>query len=188
MEDAGLLPAGVPLGSMMISGSQSRQAMVRRRRDLLMIDGTEYDTWMRARVSASILQLQEWASSQSIGEIEFDGITSRLIAKGLLVVLPVELRQRAELVCNFRLVPLCLTLGNTPNSPDLFAIGTQELHVLAVLDAELFDVWARCDGTQSIAAACRRASIENGTEPGILIVKMTQALPALLSSGAAVVD
>ncbi len=115
-----------------------------------------------------------------------------LLRSGLLVqLLPTEsaLRNFAE---GFRVAPLAIGLGNSPEALGDIQIGVPG-DPRAILRYEAYRVWAAAGQYPSLCKACQRVSESTGvdglsTDPDFLLKAFFEALPALVSVNCVHID
>ena len=163
---------GVPLGARWSDGNDDQSAPVRMRLGPAVVDvpAALYDAWVMQRATG----LDPTAERPSIVKLR------RLEELGLLLRCPPEperLRQRLD--------PLVLTssgigAGNSPERPEAFVIISQAQQPLAIVNAVVYEVWARAGGGATVSSACAAAATEVG-DIGQVRDVFVQALPALLA-------
>ena len=187
MNPANLLPLGIPLGAHFAAEHSNPQGRVRRQGELDLLSPSEYDAWMQLHVDTSVAALHEWTETLD-DPFEVDSTLDLLKAKSLVVPWPEDRQSRVNLVSHLVLIPSALALGNSATDPDRFVLGMQDLTALVVLEAGVFEVWARCDGRMDLASVCKVTAEAIGRDIGHLIVSVSDAITDLLASRTAHLD
>jgi hypothetical protein len=183
-------------------GTQRHHQRVMLGADVQRLDDQQLAVWLLARgvpeqigeVPWTRKALEEIAGKS--GVTDPDRVVSALVAEGLLAETVPGTEHSVDFAEAYRLMPLMLGLGNTPDEPWLQAIGFFEQPVVKVAN-EVYSMWEWANVDNNLWAAChayadtsKRAGETDPEEtvPELILTGFLGVAHALLAAGAAYFD
>jgi hypothetical protein len=183
-------------------GSQQHQQRVMLGADVQRLTDEQLAVWLLARGVPEQIGDVPWTRKAleevagKAGVTDPDRVVSALIAEGLLAETVPGTEHSVDFAEAYRLMPLMLGLGNSPEEPWLQAIGFFEQPVLKVAN-EIYSMWEWANVDNNLWAACyayadtsKRAGETDPEEtvPELILTGFLGTLHALLAASAAYLD
>ncbi len=166
-------------------------------------DAAHFDVWALAHGLPSRAHTMRWTRQAIIDtadEVEIPGtadILDSLADLGLIVEVAPGSAQAREFAAQYRLRPLLIGLGNTPEDPILDGIGLGGIPPLVKVRPRVFEIWqwahlwpsiwAACEGLAWVAGQAGNARPEDA-DPEALLDFMFEAFRTLISHNAVYLD
>lgn len=193
-----LVPIGHCLGGLYDTAGGGHSFGVRIGPELVRLDDSRFAVWALAHGTPDKPADRAWdraavvEAAQRAGLPEAAATVEVLLAEHLLT----EVTEAVDFARRYRLVPLMLGLGNSPEEPGLYSVGligqpivtmsstAYDLYQWAHLDP---DLWVACEGA---AETARRVGIEDpeATDPHRLLDGLLTNLHTLLAPNAVYLD
>lgn len=177
--------------------------LVRVGRYLAKLTDDEFGIWMLAHGLADVGK-GNWSRSDVLERARDaelaspEGCLERLIANGLLAVVPTEhVDDATSFATAYRLCTLLVGLGAAPDQPELHAIGVPGVGTAALLDAGTYELWQWGGVAPTLWRHCqdRIRSDSDGrdplaalVDPAKVLVDVLGELRVLLAHGCAYLD
>ena len=198
-----IVPIGHYVGAFFPTpGSPEHYQQVRVGADLVRLSDEQFRAWGLAHGLLDQLDSTPWtrsallAAAAQAGLADAESLVAGLVGDGLLVEVSPGTAGAVEFGRRFRLVPLMLGLGNSPQEPWLYSVGFLDQPIVKMVSVlyDLWewshldtDLWAACHGA---ATTARRAGITDPeqSEPEKLLTGLLESLHTLLAPNAAYLD
>lgn len=182
-------------------GADHHERQVRLGADLVSLTQDELAAWAAAHGNPRDMN-NPWRRAKHLELVESIGIenagavVSSLLERGLLFEVEDKPASRRHFALHHRLVPVLLGLGNTPEEPWFYSIGTLGNPVIK-LQSPLYDLWewAHMDPNVWVAvrgatATAKRVGVTDPdqTEPDRLLRDLVDALHGMLTGHTVYLD
>ncbi|MGH3737663.1 MAG: hypothetical protein ACRDT6_18935 [Micromonosporaceae bacterium] len=183
-------------------GSLERHHRVMLGTQVMRLDDEQLTVWLLARGLPDKIDDTPWtrtvleAEATAAGVKQAPRIVAGLVTDGLIAETVVGSEHSLDFAESYRLVPLMLGLGNTPEEPWLHGIGFLDQPVLKVA-GEVYSMWEWAHVDNNLWAAChshadtaRRAGASDPDEtvPERILTGFLGAVHPLLTASAAYLD
>jgi hypothetical protein len=198
-----LVPIGHYVGAVYQDGERGVRRQVRRGATFHDLTDDQFAIWSAAHGTQQAVQAGVAWQRRSVEEhpkvaglAGAGGLIDEMLDIGLLAQVTPGRDQILEFARSYRLVPLMLGLGNSPDDPDMLDIGFLHQPVLSV-SYPIYDLWQWSTVDDSMWATCenaadvaQRSGYTNPAyvDPSRLLTGLLRSLHALLVARAAYLD